>query len=133
TLLQSFQAALMKCHVVTLLLPNRAEEAQRTLNGVIEQAQRAIAEGRDAVQGLRSSTVVTNELAQAITALGEELAADQTGPNPPDFRVIVEGTAREIVPLVRDELYRIASEALRNAFRHTQPGRSEGKIQIDPR
>jgi len=133
TLLQSFQASLMKFQAVTLLLPHRADEAQRTLKSVIEQTERAITEGRDAVQGLRSSTVVTNELAQAITALGEELAADQTGPNPPDFRVIVEGTSRDVVPFVRDELYRIASEALRNAFRHAQARRIEVEILYDRR
>jgi signal transduction histidine kinase/ligand-binding sensor domain-containing protein len=133
TLLQSFQAALMKCHAVTLLLPNRADEAQRALKGVIEQAERAITEGRDAVQGLRSSTVETNELARAITTHGEELAADQAGPNPPDFRVIVQGTSRELVPLVRDEVYRIASEALRNAFQHAQARRIEVEILYDRR
>src|SRR5262245_48932366 len=133
TLLQSFQAALMKCHAVTLLLPNRADEAQRTLRGVIEQAERAITEGRDAVQGLRSSTVKTNELAQAITALGEELAAEQTGPNPPDFRVIVEGTSRDLVPVVRDEACRLASEALRTAFQHDHARQIEVKILYDRR
>jgi signal transduction histidine kinase len=71
---------------------------------------------------------VTNDLAPALRALGEELAADQTGQNCPDFRVIVEGASRELVPLVRDEVYRIASEALRNAFRHAQAGRIEVEI-----
>src|SRR5215813_3082460 len=125
TLLQSFQGVLLKFHAVTYLLPHRADEAQQRLENVIEQAEQAITEGRDAVQGLRSSTVVTNELAQAITAFGEELASGQTGQHPPDFRVIVEGASKDIVPLVRDEAYRIASEALRNAFRHAQASRIE--------
>jgi signal transduction histidine kinase len=133
TLLQSFQGVLLKFHAVTYLLPHRADEAQQKLEDVIEQAEQAINEGRDAVQGLRSSTVVTNELAQAITTLGEELAADQTIQHPPEFRVIVEGTSREMVPLVRDEVYRIASEALHNAFRHAQAGRIEVEILYDRR
>jgi ligand-binding sensor domain-containing protein/signal transduction histidine kinase len=128
TLLQSFQGALLKFHAVTYLLPDRPSEARQKLESVIDQAQEAIVEGRDAVQGLRSSTMVTNDLAHAITTLGEELAADQTGPNYPDFRVIVEGASRDLVPLVRDEVYRIASEALRNAFRHAQAGRIEVEI-----
>src|SRR5262249_45214670 len=98
------------------------------LESVIDQAQEAIVEGRDALQGLRSSTVVTNNLAQAITTLGEELAADHTGASYPDLRVIVEGASRDLVPLVRAEVYRIASEALRNAFRHAQAGRIEVEI-----
>jgi signal transduction histidine kinase/ligand-binding sensor domain-containing protein len=128
TLLQSFQGVLLKFHAVTRMLPDRPDEARQKLESVIDQAQQAIVEGRDAVQGLRSSTVVTNELVQAITTLGEELTADQAGPSCPDFRVIVEGSSRNLVPLVRDEVYRIASEALRNAFRHAQAGRIEVEI-----
>ncbi len=132
TLLQSFQGVLMKFHAVTYMLMDRPE-AQKTLETVIEQARRAITEGRDAVQGLRSSTVVTNDLARAISALGEELAADQTGQNCPEFRVQVEGTPRDLAPLVRDEVHRIASEALRNAFRHARAGRIEVEIRYDQR
>ncbi len=128
TLLQSFQGVLLKFHAVTYMLPDRPDEAKQKLESVIDQAQQAVIEGRDAVQGLRSSAVVTNELAPALRALGGELAADQTGPSYPDFRVIVEGASRDLVPLVRDEVYRIASEALRNAFRHAQAGRIEVEI-----
>src|SRR4030095_1774437 len=117
----------------TYMLPDRPAEAQQTLETVIEQARQAITEGRDAIQGLRSSTVVTNELARALSALGEELAADQTGPNCPDFRLIVEGTSRDLRPLLPEEVYRIAGEALRNAFRHAQAGRIEVAIRYDKR
>jgi signal transduction histidine kinase len=133
TLLQSFQGVLMKFYAVTHLIPSRPAEAQKTLEKVIEQARRAIAEGRDAVLGLRSSTVGANDLALAIGALAEELAADQTGQNGPEFHVQVEGTPRDLAPLVRDEVHRIASEALRNAFRHAQAGRIEVEIRYDQR
>jgi hypothetical protein len=33
-----------------------------------------------------------------------------------DFRVQVEGRSRDLAPLVREEVYRIAGEALSNAF-----------------
>src|SRR6516225_5421763 len=46
-------------------------------------ARQAITEGRDAVQGLRSSTTISNDLARAIHTVGEGLAADQTGGNRP--------------------------------------------------
>ncbi len=39
----------------------------------------------------------------------------------------------DLVPLVRDEVYRIASEAVRNAFRHAQAKRIEVEIQYDRR
>ncbi len=133
TLLQSFQGVLMKFYALNYLIPDRPAEAQKTLETVIEQARRAVSEGRDAVLGLRSSTVCTNDLAQVIGALGEELAADQTGQNRPEFRVQVEGTPRDLAPLVRDEVHRIACEAVRNAFRHAQAGRIEVEILYDQR
>ncbi len=133
TLLQSFQGVLLKFHAVTYMLPHRADEARKTLEGVIEQGRQAINEGRDVVQGLRSSTIITNDLAYAISTLAEELAADQTSQNSPGFHVIVEGKTRDLVPLVRDEVYRIASEALRNAFRHAQARRIEVGIHYDNR
>jgi signal transduction histidine kinase len=123
---------LLKFHTVTYLLPDRPE-ARKLLEDVIEQARGAITEGRDALQGLRSSTVISNDLAQAISTLGEELAADQTGRNSPDLRVHVEGTPRNLAPLVRAEVYRIAGEALRNALRHAYASRIEVDIRYDQR
>jgi signal transduction histidine kinase len=132
TLLQSFQGVLLKFHAATYQLSDRPE-AQKTLETVIEQARGAITEGRDAVQGLRSSTVISNDLARAISAIGDELAADPTGQKAPDFHVQVEGTTRDLAPLVRDEVHRIAGETLRNAFRHAQAERIEVEISYDRR
>ena len=132
TLLQSFQGVLLKFSAVTYLLPDRPEEARQTLEKVIAQARQAVNEGRDAVQGLRSSTVATNDLARAISALGEELAA-YSGQNRPEFHVQVEGASRDLAPLVLDEVHRIASEAVRNAFRHAQAERIEVDIHYDKR
>ncbi len=130
TLLQSFQGVLLKFHAATFMLPDRAGEAKTMLETVIEQARKAIAEGRDAVQGLRASGVVTSDLAGVIGALGQELAADESAP---EFRIQVEGAPRDLVPIVRDEAYRIACEAVRNAFRHAQAGQIEVEIRYDPR
>jgi signal transduction histidine kinase len=128
TLLQSFQGVLMQFDAVAYLLGDHPE-ARKRLEKVVRQARQAITEGRDAVQGLRSSTVITNDLARAISTFGEELAAGQTGQNRPEFRVHVEGTPRNLAPIVRDEVYRIAGEALRNAFQHAHAGRIEVEIR----
>src|SRR6185503_11458685 len=133
TLLQSFQGVLLKFHAVTYLLPDRPAEARQTLEGVIEQARDAITEGRDAVQGLRSSTVISNDLARAISTFAEGLAAEPTCQKSCDFHVHVEGASRDLAPLVRDEVYRIAGEALHNAFRHSQAERIEVEIRYDRR
>jgi len=97
----------------------------------IEHAAIAITEGRDAVQGLRASVVEHNDLARAITILGDELATDPRVDRPPSFRVAVEGQSRDLHPIVRDEIYKIAAEALRNAFRHAHAGRVEVEIRYD--
>ncbi len=105
-------------------------EVKEKLDSTIEEAAEAITEGRDAVQGLRDSTVQSNDLALAISTLGEELATDSNGDRP-EFRVAVEGAARNLHPILRDEIYRIAAEALRNAFRHAQCAQVEVEIRYD--
>jgi signal transduction histidine kinase/ligand-binding sensor domain-containing protein len=131
TLLQSFQGLLLRFQAASNLLPEGP--AKQRLDSAIDQAAQAITEGRDAVQQLRSSTVVTNDLAWAVGALGEQLAADETNQNSTAFRVAVEGTPRNLHPILRDEVYRIAGEALRNAFRHGQARRIEVEIRYDER
>jgi signal transduction histidine kinase len=131
TLLQSFQGVMLKFHAVTYLLPDRPAEAVKTLETAIEEARQAIAEGRDAVQGLRSPSLISNDLAQAIGKFGEDLARE--GDPAPDFRVHVEGPPRELVAIVRDEVYRMVLEALRNAFKHAQAKRIEVEIRYDSR
>jgi hypothetical protein len=61
--------------------------------------QQAINKGREAVLGLRSSTVIANDLARAFTTLGEELAAKQGSHNPVSFQVEVEGETRDLHPI----------------------------------
>lgn len=133
TLLQSFQGVLMKFHVGTAMIRDRPAEAQQLLDKALDQAHQAVTEGRDAVQGLRSSTIVANDLARAITTLGEQLAAEPHCESHPDFCVTVEGQSRDFAPLVRDEVYQIAGEALRNAFRHAHAKRIDVEIRYDPR
>jgi signal transduction histidine kinase/ligand-binding sensor domain-containing protein len=126
TLLQSFQGLLLRFQVVDESLPpGRAKEE---LERALDLAALAITEGRDTVQGLRSSTVETNDLARAIGALGEELAGDEANSNGAECSVEVEGTPRDLHPILRDEVYRIAGEALRNAFRHAQARRIDVAI-----
>ena len=106
-------------------------QAKEQLDGAIEHAAKAITEGRDAVQGLRASTVERNDLAVAIRTLGDELATHASAGQPPAFSVAVEGQTRDLHPIVRDEIYKIAAEALRNAFRHAHAGRVEAEIRYD--
>ena len=131
TLLQSFHGLLLRFQTVSVLLPERPIEAKEKLDSAIEQAAGAITEGRDAVQGLRVSTVERNDLALAISTLGEELENDSSNHRPATFRVAVEGQARDLHPILRDEIYKIAAEALRNAFHHAQAKQVEVEVRYD--
>ena len=132
TLLQSFQGLLLRFQTASNLLPTRPQEAKQKLDTAIDFAAQAITEGREAVQCLRDSTTLTNDLPAALRMLGEELVAEDSE-NAPLFKVDVRGKPRDLHSILRDEVYRISGEALRNAFRHAQARRIEVEIHYDSR
>jgi signal transduction histidine kinase len=138
TLLQSFQGLLLRFQTAYALFDTRPADAKDVLENSIDQTAQAITEGREAVQGLRASTVESNDLAQAITTLGEQLATETRGATETrdiavGMFVEVEGTPWDLHPIVRDEIYRVASEALRNAFRHARAKQIEVEFRYDER
>ncbi len=133
TLLQSFHGILLFLQSGIHLLDEHPAEAKKTLKTAAEQAERAIIEGRQAVQGLRASTVERNDLAPAIKTLGGELVASDSNSQRPEFNVQVEGIPRDLHPILRDEVFRIAGEAMRNAFRHADAQQIEVEIRYDER
>jgi signal transduction histidine kinase len=140
TLLQSFHGLLPRFQAVYNLLPGRVADAKQVLETALEDAGKAITEARDAVQGMRSSTAVTNDLPKALELFGEELAAQHiagdgaaSNGNAAVFSAEVEGAPQDLQPILRDEIYRIAAEALRNAFHHAQARRIEVEIRYGPR
>jgi signal transduction histidine kinase len=62
---------------------------------------------------------------------GEELLASRSADQDATFGLTVEGERRTLVPIIRDEAYRIAREVLRNAFRHAHARRIEAEILYD--
>jgi signal transduction histidine kinase len=129
TLLQGFHGVLLRFQTASYLLPGRPDQAKEKLDDAIAKAAQAITEGRDGVQGLRASTLERNDLARAIRTLGDELAANANDHPPAGFHVVVEGESRDLHPIVRDGIYKIAAEALSNAFRHAAAERVEVEIR----
>ena len=122
TLLQSFQGLMLHLQVVdNMLLPGKAKEK---LEQTLELADQAITEGRDAVYDLRSSATTTNDMVESVRALCIELAT----PDGAAFQLNVKGASRDMHPIIRDELYRIAREALRNAFTHARAQHIEAEL-----
>ncbi|HXB67849.1 MAG TPA: two-component regulator propeller domain-containing protein [Candidatus Acidoferrales bacterium] len=134
TLLQSFQGLMFSFQAVRNLLPERTEEAVRTLDHAIHEGDEAIAEGRDAIQGLRADSALESNLEHLLTAEGKELAKSARAERePPAFQVTLEGAPQPLSPLLQDEVYRIAREILRNAFRHSHASRVEAEVAYDSR
>ncbi len=129
SLLQGFQGLMFRLQAVRDMLPGRAPaEAIEALDIALVRGDKAIAEGRDTVSDLREPIMGDSDIAQALTALGEELALQSGNGLVPRVRVQLEGKQRELNPMLRDEIYRIAREALRNAFRHARAQKIEAEI-----
>jgi signal transduction histidine kinase len=76
---------------------------------------RATQEGRAALNSLRLSTLERNDLAAAFRRAVEECRIQ----NPMETSFSVVGELQEMHPIVRDEVYRIGYEAIRNACVHS--------------
>jgi signal transduction histidine kinase/ligand-binding sensor domain-containing protein len=131
TLLQSFQGLILNFQRARNLLPARPDQAIQSLDTALDRAERAIMEGRDAIHDMRVSAPADSDLAEEISALGKELASEDGHSGSPSFRVIVEGSPKAIRPVVRDEIYRIAREALRNAYGHGHARTIEAEIRYE--
>jgi signal transduction histidine kinase len=125
-LLQTVQGLMLSLQAVSEIMP--AGTAKNKFEKTLEIGDRAIREGRSAVQDLRSAST-TSDLTQAVRALGDELASGDGA----TFRLVVEGRMRELHPIVREEIYCIAREALRNAFTHARAIRIEAEIGFNDR
>ena len=127
SLLQGFQGLMFRLQAVRQLLPARAAEAASQLDAALETGDKAIAEGRDAVLDLRELNPIQGDLTETFAAFGKEFSAIK-GPEQPNYRVLAEGDPRTLDPLVRDEVYRVAREAIRNAFKHAHAANIEADL-----
>jgi signal transduction histidine kinase len=133
SLLQGIQGMMFRLEAVRRLLPNRPEAAADHLDVAIDRGLAAINEGRQAVGELRVAGPGGTDLPLALADLGSEFGPEIQVPGnyrgaAPDFRVLVQGRAIALKPIVRDEVYRIAREAVRNSFRHARAGLVEVEI-----
>jgi signal transduction histidine kinase len=130
SLLQGFQGLMFRLQAVRQLLPARPGDAANSLDSAMQIGDQAIGEGRDAVQNLRSSSFDDRDLATSLSALGAELEAGIDPGSMPEYRVVVEGRPRELTAVVRNEAYRIAREAICNAYQHAKAGRIEAEVSF---
>jgi signal transduction histidine kinase len=125
SLLQGFVGVSMQIAVAVEQLPADSP-AKPQLKRVVKTIGKVIEEGRNTVQGLRSSN--NNDFAN-LERQFSELRQDLDAGGQTDFRIIVEGFAKPLCPLIADEVYHICREAVVNAFRHSKAAKIEVEIE----
>jgi signal transduction histidine kinase len=128
TLLQSVQGMILHVHAAALRLPP-PEPARVLIEQALQQADDALAEGRERVRDLRANDQQEQDLAAAIGVAAWRLReADGVVP-----QIVVSGAVRKLHPLVYEEVLAIACEALANAYRHAQANRIEVRLHYGQR
>ncbi|WP_050061893.1 sensor histidine kinase [Silvibacterium bohemicum] len=120
TLLQTIQGSKMVADDA-LENPGDNEHMRHALQRLSRWLDKAMEEGRAALNSLRTSTIQVNDLAPAF----ERAARECSDGSSMEFTLLVDGVAREMHPIVRDEVYRIGYEAIRNACTHSGGSRVE--------
>jgi signal transduction histidine kinase/ligand-binding sensor domain-containing protein len=120
TLLQTVQGSKM---VADHALKHSADHTRmvRAMEQLATWLAQATEEGRAALQSLRSSTTEKNDLAQAFRRAIDECGIGDKA----QVAFSVKGNSIEMHPVVRDEIYRIGYEAIRNACAHSGADRLE--------
>jgi len=123
TLIQTIQGSKM---VADAGLDDPADTARlyHALERVSNWLAQATQEGRAALIALRSSTTQHNDLAEAFKRAGENCILHKSM----TFALSVQGIAREMHPIVRDEVYLIGYEAMRNACLHSRGTRVDVEL-----
>ena len=128
TLLQSVQGLILKFDAIAKKIP-KEEVAHNAIENILDHADRVLAEARDRVRNLRATPVSLRDLQSAFQEVAEETSKGREA----TFKTVVEGTVRNLHPIVLEECFAIGREALINAFRHSGALRIEVEIAYDPR
>jgi signal transduction histidine kinase len=94
---------------------NDVAEMRQALEKLSEWLGRATEQGRSALDSLRGSIESRNELAEAFQRATEKV----TTPQSMEVTFSLVGEAKDMDPIVRDDIYRIGYEAIRNAYLHS--------------
>lgn len=128
TLLQGLLSATMQLQIAEGWVPSDSP-AKPLLSRVHNLMRKGIAEGRAALQGLRSTEAPSTTLEQSLTDFQKELPpADRAR-----LRILKMGRAKSVDAAVVQQIYLIAREALLNALRHANAKRIEVEIHYSPR
>jgi len=124
TLLQTIQGSKLVADDA-LDTPSDLVRMRRAMEKLSEWLGQATQQGRAVLNSLRSSTIETNDLAQALQRATEDCRI----PGSMEVTFAVAGTAKRMHAIVRDEIYRIGYEAIRNACVHSSASHLEIELK----
>ena len=127
TLLQSVQGLVLKFQGIAKRIPPQ-DAIRQEMEKALDLADEVVQEGRERVRGLRYDAVSARDLPAAFRRIQDEFSSAAT-----TVKTIVEGTTRELHPVVLEEAYFIGREALVNALTHSGAETIEVEISYDAR
>ena len=128
TLLQGLLSASLQLQVAEGWVPSDSP-AKPLLSRVRTLMRKGLDEGRAALEGLRSASVPSTTLEQALSDFHEELAPQDRA----RLRILKMGRPKPVAAAVLDQIYLITREALLNALRHSQATSIAVEIAYSPR
>jgi signal transduction histidine kinase len=126
SLLQSVQGLMLRFSSAAQAVPSELP-VRRVLDELLDQSDDVIAEARHSIQDLRERERQSFELAQEITALGQELGSG--GSVHVAVTVLTNGKPYELNSDTHENVLLIAREAMLNSFKHANAHAME--VQID--
>lgn len=128
TLLQGFLSSSLQLQVAMESLPVDSP-VLGPLQRVNQLMRQVIDDGRASLRNLRASFGGVDDLERSISHIPTDLGI----PNGAAFRIVVNGQSRRLRAVVRDEIYRVAREAVVNAYKHAQAKTIEVELEYTPR
>jgi signal transduction histidine kinase len=125
TLLQGLQGLILRFHSIARRIPD-TDPARPLMEQALNEADGILIESRDHVRELRSHDSVAN-----FTQVFGDAAAKANLEPRTRLDVVTHGPARELHPIVRDEITRIAEQAIQNVAQHAQAANLEISIAYE--
>jgi len=102
----------------------KGDPVRALLEDALIQSDQVMRQGRELVLDLRTRSSEAGDLAHDLQATATEFAKQY----PAQFTLVVTGKERALNSLIAEELYKLGSEAMFNAFRHASATSIEAEI-----
>lgn len=127
TLLQGIHGLILHVQAVSESL-SADQPARGQLEKALDRADQMLNEGRDRVYDLRNLQHDSVDLLDVLRNLEQSMTHQDIS-----YLVVVVGESRVLHPVVGDELYQLAREAVGNAFRHAHATNVRVELDYSPR